>query len=109
METKFNVGDVVYVIQDYKVIKSLIESIVVKKDKTGTHLQYNVYSYLHQNETKRKVVPYNEANLVETLEVAKKSAMLNWNNIVKSVTEQLAELKDEDFNPLEPKKDDENK
>ena len=102
METKYDVGDVVYVVKDYKVIKSIIDSVVIKKDASGKHTQYNLYSFLHQNE-KRKIIAYTECFLVDDLETAKKSAMLNWNKIVKSITEQMGELKDEDFNPAEPK------
>jgi len=102
MESKYGVNDVVYVVDQYKVIKSIIDSVMLVCDSKGEHLTYVVYPYAEKNEKPRKR-SYVEAMLVEDLEIAKQSALANWRKINLDVTKQLENLTDKDFESQDDK------
>lgn len=103
METKYKIGDIAYHVKDYQVVKVLILESTVKTDTGGSHVSYLIASYKEPSNT-RKQQNSIEAMLVGDLETAKTSATLNWEKIDKAVREGMANLKEEDYDPiLEPK------
>jgi hypothetical protein len=96
MKTKYNVGDVVYWVNDYKIVKSTIEEVVIKKTKDGTKTTYVIASFRKSKDN--KLVPCIEAQLVDNFKTAKESAITNWKTISKSVQKQLEDLTDSSFN-----------
>lgn len=97
MEIKYKVGDIVYYVKDYKVVKSIIDGISVKYDAQGRTLLYILGAY----SKKGKSIMSIEAQLVDTLEIAKQSALINWENITKQVKNDLINLIEKDFEPDE--------
>ena len=93
----WNVGDIVYVVDNFKVVKSIIEAVDVRNDKTGTTIRYEVVPYKKPDGKKRV---YAEANLVSDLEIAKLGALTNWQNITNDVETQLNNLTEESFEPI---------
>lgn len=102
-ELKYKIGDVVYLVHDYKVVKSIVDSIAINLTKDGKVVMYNIYPYA--SVATKKVRAWNEAYLVESLEKAKQSALANWKTITQDVEKQLNNLTDEMF---EPRKDEQN-
>ena len=103
IETKYTLDDTVYVINEYKIIKSVVSSIVLTKDKRGEHITYNVYPYCERDKEKKHIRPIIEACLVATLDEARQSALANWRRITLQVEKDLNNLTDEAF---EANKDD---
>ena len=50
-------------------------------------------------------MPFNEAYLVKTLEEAKKSALINWDNIYTNVKNQLENLTEESYKEIAEEND----
>jgi len=98
MKTKYKVDDIVYVVNDFRVVKSVIDSVNIRIDKNGEHVIYNVYEYKKQN-SQRKVRQYEEAFLVDNLKIAKQSALTNWERITIQVEKDLNNLTDKMFEP----------
>jgi len=85
----WNVGDIAYVVDNFKVVKSIIEAVIIRKDKTGTTIRYEVSSYQKADGKKRV---YAEASLVSDLEIAKLGALTNWqNNLTEKSFEPIKE------------------
>jgi len=99
MKTKYNVGDVVYWVSDYKVVKSTVKEVVIKKTCYGVKITYMIVSYKVPNDV-RKQQQCVEAQLVTTIVEAKESALLNWTRITKQVEESLINLTDKSFEPI---------
>ena len=93
---RYDVNNIVYYINDYRVVKSVIDEVIIKQDKNGTHISYTISSY------KKDKKPFNcvEAYLVDDLETAKQSALTNWRNITQDVEKQLTNLTEEMFEPI---------
>ena len=100
MKTKYKVCDTVYVVKDYNIIKSVIDSIDIKMSEKKTEVLYNVYGLRQQNDPKKRIVPFIEAYLVDDLETAKKSALANLNSTLTSARAFIVTLKDEMFEPI---------
>jgi len=96
MKTKFNVKDTVYWVNDYKIVKSIVKEVIIRTDKNGTSVLYNIVSVLDGKE--RMSV---EAQLVDNLSTAKRSATINWGTITKDVAEQIDNMTEQSFKPLE--------
>lgn len=99
IETKYKVGEVVYVVQEFRVVKSIIESIVVRKDAKNEKISYNVYEYAQKNNPKRKTKPCLECYIVKDFDEAKQSAITNWKQITEKVMNDLNNLSDDIFEP----------
>jgi len=95
MKTKFNVKDTVYWVNDYKIVKSIVKEVIVRTDKNGTSTLYNIVSVLDGKE--RMSI---EAQLVDNLSTAKRSAIINWGTITKDVAEQIDKMTELSFEPL---------
>jgi hypothetical protein len=102
---QYNPGDIVYVVNDYKVNKVVVEAINIKITAEGRVISYSIYDYRQKNNPQRKVVSISEASLVDNITIAKASAKINWKNIIKQVTEQLDNMTDQVFEPVEEKKE----
>jgi len=100
MKHKYQINEIVYVVEEYRVIKSIVDSITIVKDIKGEQLRYIVYPYNQKNKNPKKR-QYVEAYLVSNLEVARQSALANWRTITQQVEKDLLNLKDEDFEPSE--------
>jgi hypothetical protein len=94
MEPIYNTDDIVYYVNDYKVIKCVIDSVIVKQDRTGFQTIYSISPY---NKKDGKPINCVGAYLVDNLETARQSALTNWKRITEQVEEQLNKLTDEDF------------
>lgn len=97
IESKFQVGEEVYVVQDYKIVKVTIEEVVLRRNKEKENLEYIVLPIAVNNE-KVTTRAFPEAYLVKDFETAKKSALANWEAIIINVRKALGNLKEEDFN-----------
>lgn len=103
IETKYQVGEEVYLVKDYIVVKVLIENIVVTKTKDKETVEYTVSPITNEPKKVSKTMP--EAYLVKEFEVARQSALTNWENIYQNTKKALTELKPEDFDLKETKED----
>ena len=90
-------GDILYVVEGFKVVKSIINAVIIRKDKVGTTVKYEVSSYQKADGKKRV---YAEASLVSDLEIAKLGALTNWRKITKDVETQLNNLTEKSFEPI---------
>ena len=99
IETTYKVGDVIYVVNDFRVVKSIVDSIVIKEDQKGTTVSYNIYEYSKKNDAKKKIRTCLECYIVKDLEIAKQSALANWRTITAQVEKDLNNLTDEMFEP----------
>jgi len=97
--TKYNVNDVVYIVEEFRVVKSIIDSIIITKDNSGERISYITYAYKDKN-IKPKKRQYSEAMIVDNLETARQSALANWRTITQDVKKQLEKLTDKDFEPI---------
>lgn len=92
----FKVGQEVFLVKDFKVLKVKIEEIVIRiTDKQ--RIEYNVSCVNFGAEGKKNIKTYPEAYLVKNFEIAKQSALKNWENITKNIQEGLVNMKKEDF------------
>jgi len=98
METKYEINDIVYYVNDFRVVKSIVEEVVIKKDAQGTHTHYLLSPY--KKDGKNKGVNASEAFIVDDLETAKKSALTNWKRISEQVKTDLENLTYESFEPI---------
>ena len=92
METKFNVGDILYYVKDFRVVKIKIKESIIKTDKIGTTIKYIII-----NELSKKEFQCAEAELIKSFKDAKQCAINNWNKITIDVLKQLNELSEETF------------
>ena len=90
-------GDVAYWVNEYKVTKVGIESVIVKFLKNTRTVSYEVYYYPFKNDPNKKLVPVSEASLCDTLDEAKESAKENMLSISKNVIEQIDATTEETF------------
>jgi len=90
------VGDVVYYVNDYKVIKCTIEEIITKADKNSTQTTYTLQTVKKEKGNLKRFSSVS-AMFVQDLEVAKQSALTNWKTITAQVEKGLTNLKDSDF------------
>ena len=97
MQTKYKPSDIVYVVSEFRVIKSVITDVVITRNTKGETVEYVLYSY---NDLKKKQRKFIEAMLVDNLEDAKKSALTNWERIKKQVEEGIKGLTNESFEPI---------
>lgn len=97
METKYKVNDVVYYVKEFHVVKSVVNKITITEDSQGTTLLYTLVAY----NKKAKPIVCVEAQLVDTLKIAKQSALTNWERITKQVKNDLEQLTEKDFEPDE--------
>ena len=97
IDIAYNPGDVVYYVNTYRILKVVVASITIQIEKDKPSITYNVYQYGCENHPKRKDIPVNAANLVKDFEIARKSALTNWEQIKIDVTNQLTELTDDMF------------
>lgn len=98
---KYDVDDIVYVVDEFRVIKSIIASVIITQDKQGTHVKYNAYSYQQKDAIKRKRREFIEAMLIDNLITAKQSALANWRTITQRIENDLNNLTEKDFEPIE--------
>ena len=96
---KYNVHDIVYYINDFRVVKSIIDEVIIKQDKDGTHVLYLLSSY--KKDGKSKSMNCVEAYLVDNLKTAKESALANWRRITQDVQKNIENLTDEMFESTE--------
>jgi hypothetical protein len=94
MEPRYNVDDIVYYVNDYKVIKCVVDSVILKEDRDGFQTIYTISAYKKND---KKPINCVSANLVKDLETARTSALTNWKRITNQVEEQLLKLTDKDF------------
>lgn len=99
METKYKINDIVYYVNDFRVVKCIINEVVIKTDKQGTHILYLLSPY--KRDGKSKNINCLEAFLVDNLTTAKESALTNWKKITQQVENDLKNLTDEAFEPTE--------
>jgi len=95
IQSRFNIHEEVYVVQEYKVVKCRIEKIIVCKTIDAERLEYIVVPLNIDKQEKTREKSFSEAYIVKTLEEAKASALINWENIYKRVKSQLEALKDD--------------
>ena len=95
MIAKYNVKDTVYYVNDFRIVKSIVKEVIVKTDKNGTNILYNIKAVLDGKE--RMSV---EAQLVESLAIAKQSATVNWATITRNVAEQIDNMTEKSFEPM---------
>lgn len=91
METKFQIDQVVYSIQDYRIDRVRIEEVIIRNSKEGQKIHYSVVSDLGRK------LEYDEALLVGSFEEARQAAATNWDNIDKKQRELLNLISDKDF------------
>jgi hydroxymethylpyrimidine/phosphomethylpyrimidine kinase len=94
MDPRYNLNDIVYYVNDYKVIKCVVDSVIVKEDRNGFQTIYTVSAYKKKD---AKSINCIGANLVNDLKIAKESALTNWKRITEQVQTQLENLTDEAF------------
>lgn len=97
---KFEIGDEVYTINEYKIGKGIVTDQIFVKSKGGEQLNYRLLCA----DNKLRVV--NEAYIVKTLEEAKNSAQENASYIYNEMTESIKNLKEEDLIPLKKEEND---
>ena len=98
MKTRYDVKDIVYYVRDYHIVKGTITEVIIKKDVRSTDVIYKVVSI-----TNGKEFQCVEAQLVDTLNVAKKSAKANWSRINSEVQKGFNEMTEKSFEPLAQK------
>lgn len=98
MNHKFKIGEEIYIVQGYKVVKCLILRIVTTETKEKESFEYIVSPLTWIEKDKQKEKAFTEAYMVKTLEEAKASALLNWENTYSSVKGQLEALTEESYN-----------
>ena len=91
-ESKFQLGQTVYTVEDYRIGRFVILEVINKVSKDGESVEYCLV-----NDINRQVV-YNEVLVVGTIEEAKETAKKNWEVIAKRTTEALEMISDEFFN-----------
>jgi len=95
MKTKYKVNDIVYYVNDFRVVKSIVDEVVIKMDKDGTHVLYLLSPY--NKDGKSKGVNCVEAFIVDNLTLAKESALANWRRITQEVQRSIETLTEESF------------
>lgn len=90
-EPIYNIGEQLWYVNDYKLIKVTINEIVITIKENTEQLDYKVTSFGN----KTRVV--NEACLVKSFKAAKFAALMNWENIYNSVKKQLSEVEEENY------------
>jgi hypothetical protein len=95
---KYNVNDIVYYVNDFRVVKSIVDEVVIKSDKDGTHVLYLLSPY--NKDGKSKGVNCVEAFIVDNLSLAKESALTNWRRITQEVQSSIENLTEKSFEPL---------
>lgn len=98
MKTKYQIDDVVYHVVDYKIMKVIIEGVIIKTDRTGTHTIYVISSYNKDGKTRERNAT--EAFLVDTLDIAKESALTNWTRITAEVRKGIINTTEESFDTI---------
>ena len=93
-ESKYNVGEKVFVVSDYKVVKVEIKEIICRKVASKAVVEYLVVPI---NSKKETVKAFAEAYLVKDFDKAKESALINWESIYGNVKNALNNLKESDF------------
>jgi len=90
------IDDIVYYVNDYKVIKCTIEEIIIKSDRNLTQTVYTLQTVKKENDKLKRFTSV-AARFVQDLEVAKQSALCNWKTITAQVEKDLENLTDKDF------------
>jgi hypothetical protein len=98
MEAKYKVNEEVFVVNEYRIVKVRIDSIVVTETVQGKSLEYTVSAL---KEGKNRQMNFKEAYLVKTLDEAKTSALKNWENIYESVKKGINSLTLESYQKAE--------
>jgi len=95
-DNKNKIGQIVYYVDNYKVIKCTIEAINIKSDRNSTQTTYTLQTVKKEND---KLKQFNSvsAKFVSDLKVAKASALANWKTITAHVEKSLKKLTDKDF------------
>lgn len=95
IESRFKINEVVFVVQEYKVVKCRVEKIIVTKTVSNESLIYVVIPLNLEAQGKKVEKSFSEAYIVKTFEEARKSALINWETIYSKVKSQLETLTDE--------------
>jgi len=95
---KYDVNDIVYYVNDFRVVKSVVDEVIIKSDKQGTHVLYLLSPY--NKDGKSKGINCVEAFLVDNLSLAKESALTNWKRITQEVKESIEKLTEESFESI---------
>ena len=96
-EPKFQIGQEVYIVRDFKIAKGTILEIVRRISKTTEALEYSIKL---AKVNKERIITINEAYLVTTFKEAKKSALHNWKSHYKAIVRQLDNLTEKQYNEL---------
>jgi microcompartment protein CcmK/EutM len=91
INTKFNVGQIVYTIKDQAIDRVKIKEIVVHVTNEGTSVHYGIINFAGRE------MEYSEALLVSTIEEAKQAAKTNWETIDSNVRQLLDKISDANF------------
>lgn len=87
-ETKFNVGQKVYLVSNYLIIKCVIKEVIIKKTDKGTFVEYTINPTKFEDRNEQKYRNYSESYLVEDFQVALKVARENAKNIYENLIKQ---------------------
>ena len=87
MQTKFKIGQEVYMVKEYQIFPLKINAILIRIDDKGEFIKYEAF---YPNNKAHEVI---EALLVETWEEAVNCASQNWELIDKSVRNNFQNYK----------------
>jgi hypothetical protein len=98
---QYNIGDVVYVVNQYQVEKVVIEAVLIKISKEGYFTNYSVVAYRDKDKADRKARTVGQAYVVNNLLTAVTSAKMNNEQIYNKIKIVLDSISDQAFEPVE--------
>jgi len=103
IEPNYKVGDIVYLVDSFKLSKVQVDEIVIRTTKEKQYLEYTVVSlaWLNVGKKKTKVVP--EAYLVKDFESARQAAITNLENGYQKVYLELQKIEKKDLEIVKEK------
>jgi hypothetical protein len=103
---KYDINEVVYLVNDYSIIKVKVQKIVLIKSSFKLIHEYVVTPLIGDAQTRSKEKTVNEAYLVRTFEEAQQSAIQNLENSYQRIKGKLLAITEDMYDePVESEED----